>query len=154
MTQENIHKLIFKMISTNKMHKMAIETVVDDIGIGRGRHQILMHLARAERFSSQKELAEHLGITQAAVTMALSKLERDGLIKRESGADNRFNEIIITDRGRDIIEHSRNHFTEVDSDTFANFTEEELMLFSKCLDKMQENLKEVIERKKTNEKMV
>ena len=140
MTENKPYLLIGKMIHTNRMHRRAIESVVDDIGIHRSRHQVLMNLSK-RAFSSQKEMAEHLGVTQAAVAVSLSKLERDGLIKRKTGEDGRFNEISITAKGIDIVERSRTHFLEIDSKVFEGCTDEELEAFSRCLDKMQENLK-------------
>lgn len=145
MTESKSYLMIGKMISANRLHRKAIETIVDDIGIHRSRHQVLMNLAK-RRFTSQKEMAEHLGITQAAMTVSLSKLERDGLIMRKSGTDSRFNEISITDKGRDIVERSKAHFSKMDNEAFKDFTEDELEAFSKCLDKIQSNLKRVLEK--------
>ena len=140
MKQDKNYELVRKMITTNKMHKQAIETVVDDIGIHRGRHLILMNLAKAEKISSQKEMAERLQITPAAITVALSKLERDGLISRKTGADSRYNEIEITEKGKEIVERSKNHFAKVDREAFYGIDESELLVFEKCLDKMYSNL--------------
>ena len=81
MSESKCYRVIGKMISANRLHRKAIETAVDDIGIHRSRHQVLMNLAK-RCFASQKEIAEHLGITQAAMTVSLTKLERDGLISR------------------------------------------------------------------------
>ena len=140
MKQDKNYELIRKMITTNKMHKQAIETVIDDIGIHRGRHLILMNLAKAEKFASQKEIAERLQITQAAMTVSLSKLERDGLISRKTGADSRYNEIEITEKGKEVVERSKSHFAMVDSAAFNGIDENELIVFEKCLDKMYSNL--------------
>lgn len=145
MTESNCYRVIGKMISSNRLHRKAIETVVDDIGIHRTRHQVLMNLAK-RCFASQKEIAEHIGITQAAMTGSLAKLERDGLISRRSGADGRFNEISITEKGRSIIEHSKAHFSEIDNKAFDDFTEAEIEQFEKYLDKIQNNLKSILEK--------
>ena len=106
----------------------------------------VMNLAKNDKFKSQKEIAEHLGITQAAITGALSKLERDGLISRTVREDSRYNEISITEKGREIVERSRAHFMAVDEKTFSGFSDEELELFSNCIDKMQNNLKAILEK--------
>ncbi len=140
MNNDKNYKLIHKMIIASKMHRQAIETAIDDIGIHRGRHLILMNLAKDEKISSQKEMAKRLDITQAAMTVSLSKLERDGLIERKSGSDNRYNEIEITEKGKEIVSRSKNHFSDVDRETFSGISEEELAVFEKCLDKMYSNL--------------
>ena len=87
-----------------------------------------------------KEMAERLQITPAAITVALSKLERDGLISRKTGADSRYNEIEITEKGKEIVERSKNHFAKVDREAFQGIDESELLVFEKCLDKMYSNL--------------
>ncbi len=146
MKDNEIINIIRQMISVNRMHKRAIETVVDDIGIHRSKHQVLMKLAKRETVRSQKEIAEELGITQAAMTVSLSKLERDGLIIRTTGKDNRYNEISITEKGREIVEKSREYFTLIDRKTFAGLTEDELSCLSECFEKIQSNLKELINK--------
>ena len=67
------------------------------------------------------------------------------LISRTVGEDSRYNEISITEKGREIVEHSREHFMNVDCATFNGISEEELESFSKCLDKIQNNLNEFLE---------
>ncbi|MBQ3017268.1 MAG: MarR family transcriptional regulator [Clostridia bacterium] len=146
MKDNEIINVIRQMISVNRMHKRAIETVVDDIGIHRSKHQVLMKLAKRETVRSQKEIAEELGITQAAMTVSLSKLERDGLIARTTGKDNRYNEISITEKGREIVEKSREYFTVIDRKTLAGLTQEELSCLSVCFEKIQNNLKELTKK--------
>lgn len=146
MKDNEIVTVIRKMISVNRMHKKAIETVIDDIGIHRSKHQVLMKLAKRESVASQKEIAEELGITQAAMTVSLSKLERDGLIARTTGKDNRYNEISITEKGREIVEKSREYFTVIDRKTLAGLTQEELSCLSVCFEKIQNNLKELTKK--------
>ena len=147
MDTQRLHEVIFKLIETNKLHKMAIETAVDEIGLHRNRHHLLMYIASHESFASQREIASGLGVTPAAITMSLSALERDGLIVRKSGADSRYNEIAVTDKGRELIAKSRAHFTEVDKQTFAGLGEEEIASLESCLDKMIKNLKNITEDK-------
>lgn len=148
MKHDKNYERIHKMILANKIHRQAIETAIDDIGIHRGQHLILMNLAREEKISSQKEIAERLGITQAAMTMALSRLERDGLIERKAGSDSRYNETLITEKGKDIVSRSRDHFSEVDKAAFSGIEDAELEVFEKCIDKICSNLNEYLGKEK------
>ena len=152
MDNQTLHAVFMKIITANKLHKTAIESVVDDTGVHRNRMHVLMHLAGAKTFSSQKALAEHLGVTPAAVTMSLNALERDGLILRKCGEDSRFNEIIITEEGLAVVAKSRSHFSEIDQAAFCGISESELTAFTACLDKLLENLTKITEGK--DEKMV
>lgn len=147
MSDTKLSRAIEMMIRTDHMHKALIDSRVRDIGIHRTQHRILMRLARCEKLPSQKELAEHLDITPAAVTGTLKKMEQDGYVERTLGQDNRFNELRITEKGRELVNESRKIFSEVDSSMFDGFTDEELDTYIFCLEKLQANIKKQCERK-------
>ena len=126
MQEKNLFRAIDVMIRTNHMHKALIDSRVRTLGIHRTQHRILMHLARHERLPSQKELAEHLDITPAAVTCALKKIENDGYVERTLGHDNRYNELRITEKGRALVTQTKELFCEADSAMFEDFSDEEL----------------------------
>ena len=91
MNEEKISSAVNVMIQTDRMHKQLLDSNVSKIGIHRTAHRVLMHIARHGRMLSQKSLAEHIGITPAAMTGVLKKLESDGYIERVHGDDNRYN---------------------------------------------------------------
>ncbi len=132
------------MISTSRMHKCAIDSLVKEIGIHRTQHRILMHLAKStELVPSQKELAERLGITPAAVTGAIKSIEHEGYIVRTLGHDNRFNEIKITEKGRAILEKTHELFSKIDGEMFFGFNDEELDAYISLLTKIQNNISKI-----------
>ena len=122
-----------------------IDSRVKEIGLHRTQHIILMSLARQERIPSQKELAERLDITPAAVTGALKSIEECGYIKRTLGQDTRYNEIEITEKGRALVNLTRQMFSEADAQVFEGLTEEDLDLFVSTLEKIQTNIERQIE---------
>ncbi len=129
------------MIRTHRMHKALIEGLVKDIGIHRTQHKILMRLASSGKLPSQKELAEHLDISPAAVTGALKKIERDGYVEISIGQDSRYNELKITEKGRALVELTRQKFYEADTSMFSGFTANELSTYVICLEKLQQNMR-------------
>ena len=139
------YEIIHKMITVSKMHKKAIDTVVDNIGVQRSKHRILMMLSQNDHTASQKQIAEKLDVSSAAVTVSLTALERDGLITRNSGSDSRYKEISVTEKGKAIVEVTNNHFINVDKMTFEGLSEQDLYALEKCFDKMLDNLKKVSE---------
>ena len=147
MSETKLSKAIEMMIKTDHMHKFLIDSRVRSLGIHRTQHRILMHLARHEKLPSQKELAEHLDVTPAAVTGALKKIEKDGYVERNLGHDNRFNELRITEKGRDLVKRTHILFCEADSSMFEGFTDAELDTYISCLEKLQANIKNQCERK-------
>ena len=89
------YELIHKMIAVNRMHKKAIDTAVDNIGVQRSKHQILMIISKNEPITSQKQIADKFGVSSASVTGSLGALERDGLIKRTVGKEFGSEEVLV-----------------------------------------------------------
>lgn len=130
------------MIKINKMHRTMIDLRVKELGIHQTQHRILMHLARDAMLPSQKELAARLDITPAAVTVALRKIEQDGYVERALGHDARYNELKITEKGRALVDRTRELFSAADSILFEGFSDEAMATYIACLEKIQANLQQ------------
>ena len=147
MSESKLTRAIEMMIKTNHMHKALIDAKVGKLGIHRTQHRILMHLARHDKLPSQKDLAEHLNVTPAAVTVALKKIEKDGYVERTLGQDNRYNELSITEKGREVVKRTRSMFSKIDTAMFDGFTDSELEIYIACMEKLQNNIAKQHERK-------
>lgn len=140
-------KVVCELMRTERMHKAVVDSRISALGVHRNQYAILREIERTERTEgakplSQKDLAEKFGISAAAVAMMMKKMEQDGYIKRVmSQHDNRFNELYLTDYGRDIINRTRHIFCEIDTATYTGLNEEEVDVMIRCLKKMQENLR-------------
>ena len=139
-----VQKAIFSLITTDKMHRKVFERWATDAGMHLSQHRILMYLSRCDHTPSQKDIATHFEISPAAVAGTLKRLEADGYIERgkcAERADSRFNEIRITERGREATMQSRKYFRHVDMEAMRDFSDEELELLISLLARIQENLK-------------
>lgn len=143
MNTEKLEAAIRMMMTTDRMHKQVFDKRLADIGIHRSAHIILLNIYKNDGLSSQKRLAEILGISQAAVTGALKRLETNGLIERKFGQDTRYNEVALTDKGRELLFSAKSMFTEVDRGLFDGFSEAELDMYVSCLEKMQSNIEKM-----------
>ena len=133
--------LVIKLIDTNRRHRAATESIVDEIGLHRGQHQLLMYLSQHDHFISQKQIADDFQISPAAVATGLKKLEKDGYITRAAHPeDNRYNTIRVTEKGLAIVKKSCESFDRIDRAMFDGLTEEELAVYERLLDKLQSNL--------------
>jgi DNA-binding MarR family transcriptional regulator len=141
MNEQKLERAVELMIHTKHMHKTLLESRLKVTGLYGTQHRILMHLACHCKLQSQKELADHLQITPAAVTGALKKLESDGYIEKTLGHDNRFNEIEITEKGLAVVERSKEIFITTDKSLFIGFTNNELDMYILCLEKLKKNIK-------------
>lgn len=141
MDEQKLEKAMELTIHTRHLQKALFESRVKTTGLYGTQHRILMHLACRSKLPSQKELAEHLQITPAAVTGALKKLEADGYIDKSLGHDNRFNEIQITKKGSEVVERSKEIFATTDRLLFEGFSDDELEMYIQCLEKLKKNIK-------------
>lgn len=138
------------MIFVSQMHHRKIEKLVDKTGLHRAQHRMLMTLSD-RAFDSQAELAAMLEISTATVAVSLKKLERDGYIRKTAKAeDSRANFVQLTEKGKQVVENSREIFEYIDKQAIKNFTEEELVLLRTYLKRMYDNLSEINEKGRWN----
>lgn len=140
MSDTRLSRAVEMMIKVNKLHRAMIDIQTKEIGIHRTQHRMLIHLDKDGMLPSQRELAAKLDITPAAVTVALKKLENDGYIERTLGQDTRYNEIKITEKGRELLDRTHELFLKVDSAMLEGFSDEELDSYIAYLERMQKNI--------------
>ena len=140
MSDTRLSRAVEMMIKVNKLHRAMIDIQTKEIGIHRTQHRMLIHLDKDGMLPSQRELAAKLDITPAAVTIALKKLENDGYIERTLGQDTRYNEIKITEKGRELLDRTHELFLRVDSAMLEGFSAEELDSYIAYLERMQKNI--------------
>ena len=100
-------EIIHKFIQTNRLHRRIIERYGDRVELNCAAHRMLYFISKDENLPSQRELAERLKISPAAVATTLKKLETDGYVERSrahDGCDCRAKEIALTDKGRQMYE--------------------------------------------------
>lgn len=140
--RERARLTFYKMIQVDRLHRSIFEKMHSAFGIHRSQHRLLMYISRNDVCPSQKVIAEHFGISPAAVAVSLKKLEDGGYILRESlENDNRFNRIALTEKGKCLVRKSEEFFSMCDYAMFENFTESDYENLTACLEKMQEGLK-------------
>ena len=128
--------------------RRCIEQKVADTGVYRSQHQLLMCMG-AHPGCSQAFLAEQLGVSAAAITTSLQKLEKGGYISRETSADdNRINYLEVTDKGKMVICKSKQIFQGIEKDMYEGFTEEELERLQRYYERIHANLMRLNEENK------
>ena len=143
-----LDEVVRTWVHNERLHRSLIDDRIHPHGANRTEHMTLMHLSHTPRCPSQRELAEHLHITPAAVTGILKKLESDGLITRTAGQDTRFHEITLTEHGREVVVRSREIFREIDCSMLDGFSEEELHTYLSFLKRMEGNMNTMIRKKR------
>ena len=133
-----------RFMHIGRLHRRAVENKIGKAGVHKSQHMILMYLHRKSGKVSQKDIANHFEISPAAVAVSLKKLETGGYIERNSAeSDNRYNEITITEKGKEVVEYSRKVFEEVDEKSFEGISAEEREVLITLLDKITFNIKKL-----------
>ncbi len=136
-------RIVHMLIHVLHMHRAAAEKTSEEIGLYRSQHMMLKYLIHSPYEPTQKQIAEALEISPAAVAVTLKKLEAGGYISRKAfEGDNRCNRIVLTEQGRNVLELSRRRFSELDSKMLDGFSEEELDILEEFLERMKENLRD------------
>lgn len=132
-------QLLWKIKKLNREHRKSVEREVTKLGIHPSQHHLLMYLS-CNGQSSQNDIATAMEVSPATIAVSIKKLERGGYIeKRMDYTDNRFNQIVLTSKGREVVERSCRLFDEVDGRLFSGFTNEEKELLNQFLDRMIHN---------------
>ena len=99
----------------------------------------------------QKDLEATFSISGATATNILKVMEKEGLISRvPMPKDARLKKLELTEKGRQIDEAARAQVERLEAGMKKGFTEEELVLFRGYLDRMTQNIVDLVEENIAN----
>lgn len=102
---------------------------------------ILDHHGDRGEIASQRELAQALRVSPAAIATSLKSMERMGYVeKRVDKSDARRNRVIITDKGIMAVKQCKEVFAEIDRRMMEEFTPQEQEDLNRLHQKMFNNL--------------
>ena len=109
-----------------------------------------LHFLRAnqekEKDVFQKDLEAAFSISGATATNILKVMEKDGLICREPvPTDARLKKIALTEKGIAFDDAARENIVRLEEGMKKGFTEEELTIFREYLDRMTQNIVDLVE---------
>ena len=85
-----------------------------------------------------------MNVSSATIAVSLKKLEKGGYISKEmDDTDNRLNQITLTDKGKKVVEQSKQIFQTLNYKVFDDFEHKELEDLSELLHKLNNKLNEI-----------
>ncbi len=108
-------------------------------GVSLREYEVLLALHEAPgRRLRRVDLAARILLTQSGVTRMLEKLERDGLVAKAAGAeDRRVSYAVLTERGRRrFAVAAQTHRADIDALFTARLTREDLRALDRALAKL------------------
>ena len=122
------------------LHHHRAHNLLNDIGLYRGRPHILFYL-QDHRDCSQKQLADHMRLKPATVTVVLGRMEKDELIeRRQDEVDARVSRVNITQKGLDLCQKATEQFALLREGMYKDFSQEEIELLLSFYGRMRANL--------------
>ena len=130
----------YTLASVCRLHRQRANELMKEIGLHVGQEMLLSALCKAEGMT-QTELAECLMIQAATVTNSLRRLERDGIVERNTDLeDKRISRVYLTDKGRELINLVEEKWKKLEEQTFNNLSPEERILLRRLLLQAYQNL--------------
>ena len=134
-----------KMRRTGLLHSQLCQARMRPLGLQPAEHMLLMRISREEGNPSQKELAEKMELSTAAVAVSLKKLEMGGYVARCADSDDsRINRVTVTQKGLMTVKRSRALFDDLDAEMFVGVTKEEIELCISTMEKLMTNIKNAL----------
>ena len=145
--EEQFHEMELLSRSLNQAHRAAVQTELNAAGLNEVGHPMLVSILQSAeedpdgQCQAQRELADLLHVSPAAVANSLKSLERDGYIRREPWQkDARRNRVFLTPKGAAAVECCRDVFRRVSARMMAGFSPEELAQLARFQRRMLNNL--------------
>ena len=137
----------------HRAHRAAVDAELADRGLSEVNPllvSILRHLEQSrEGGVSQRELAQMMHVSPAAVTNSLKTMEKGGYVRRSPEAgDARRNRVELTEKGRQAVGGCEDAFLAVSARMLAGFTPEEQELLADFRMRMLHNLRGETPREK------
>ncbi len=126
-------------------YRGAVQAELDAAGLHEVSHPLLLCIlqgAAQDQGLTQRELAQRLEVSPAAVTTSLKSLEKRGYIHREpEPGDARRNRVSLTEKGQRAVEACTGCFQRVNMRMARGLSEEEKEQMRRLFRKMLDNLR-------------
>lgn len=126
----------------SKLFNDKMRQKTEAMGMAEGYRRMLFHLSRNDRLT-QLDLVKKTHLSAPTVSVALQKMEADGLVIRESDErDQRAILVRLTEEGKKADRKVIGAIRETEQQMLKGIGEEEIALLRPILERMYHNLKE------------
>ena len=91
-----------------------------------------------------KDIEQELNISKSVASNLVKRMVQNGLVELEtSPVDKRAKFVRLTDKSRSQVQQVKAFFERIDNQLIEDVDEDELLIFEKVLNKLQENIKRI-----------
>ena len=145
--ETTFHEMDLLSRQLSQAHKAAVQNELNAAGLSEVGHPMLVSILQSaqegpeSQCQAQRELADLLHVSPAAVANSLKCLERDGYVHREPWqGDARRNRVMLTEKGLHAVEGCRDVFRRVSDRMLSSFSREEREQLAQFQRRMLNNL--------------
>ena len=145
--EDTFHEMDLLSRQLSQAHRAAVQNELNAAGLNEVGHPMLVSILQSaeegpdQQCQAQRELADLLHVSPAAVAKSLKCLERDGYVHREPWqGDARRNRVILTEKGVQAVEGCREVFQRVSARMLSGFSMEEYQKLAQFQRRMLNNL--------------
>ena len=113
--------------------------------MGGPQGQVIRFLERREHeqeLTLIKDIEQELNITKSVASNLVKRMVQNGLVELEaSPSDKRAKFVRLTDKARSQMQQVKAFFERIDKQLMEDIDEDELLIFEKVLNQLQENIK-------------
>ena len=132
--------LQWKMRNISHVRMHVVSAMLSEYGLYYTHPRILGTILYHDG-ATQKELADEMNTSPAAMSASIKRLQRAGFIgKIMDESDNRINIIKLTEKGRGVHDDTFDKTLAIDKRTLDGFSDEEIAELFDYLDRIQQNL--------------
>jgi DNA-binding MarR family transcriptional regulator len=130
----------YLLAQVSRAHRSKGQELLSSLDLHLGQEMLLIQLWPRDGLT-QSELADNLCISPATITKMLDRMSKTGLVERRTDPDDqRVSRVYLTHVGRLLQEPVEEVWHELETQSMANLTLEEKILFRRLLLQVYENL--------------
>lgn len=128
---------------THQKVMQMMQLKIDEYGLTFGLVHFMM-LMEKHPDANQKELAKAMRFTQGAMSTVVKRLLNINMIEQiPLERDMRFNRLVLTEKGKSLIDDYKEHIVRKYENMFSGFDENELMELHDFLLRINQNLESI-----------
>ncbi|WP_020619367.1 MarR family winged helix-turn-helix transcriptional regulator [Paenibacillus daejeonensis] len=140
MTRHEEESLTRLMVRTHKLFRHNVDLQIRAFDVYPGQPPLLLRLVRMDGLS-QKELAGHMHVQPATLTVMINRMAKNGLLERRpDDRDQRVQRVFLTEKGRTAAAAVQDALGSLEEYSFARFSDSEKALFRELLERMRTDL--------------
>ena len=117
------------------LRRMLQRKAAETSPLHRGQLPVLEYI-RWNPGCTQVQIAEALLVSPSSVAQSTKRMQRDGLLKKETEEDQRCNRLYLTEMGEQVSKECKRRYIEMDAELFSLLSGEDMDVLSALLGKL------------------